>query len=425
MYASQEYKEESLSGIEPCFQGSLGFVMINNILFLEGGKAIDVKGNMLLLPKHTYKVLEDISLEFFENHVRYYFYIQEKSLVPTTVLALQSLEKEVNFFISKQKYSDAILLAEVEIDYTQKHPNVTNNIHIPLNVFMPQKNEIDICLIPRLSVSESENNYRSRLDLAEEIYLFAKYLHHKIAEPSHVSFATLSSAFFQLSEEMHHLVLHPYGCYQKLAYYTKLLRWVERSLWLDEEYVHIEALLQMFVGNSQAYSQSFYTFSLENQDGFFYKIVEHLSQLTTLSAHPTQKISPLPKQRAPEDTDEKNMPSSLVVEFGQEPDETSTNFRGLVLKKCVRVGRGRESDNDIILGEEDRTVSRCHLEITKYDEGFHIEDLSSRGTYIDEVPIGKNNKKFVENNRQYKIVLGTNACMLDLNHDKIQALLST
>ena len=110
---------------------------------------------------------------------------------------------------------------------------------------------------------------------------------------------------------------------------------------------------------------------------------------------------------------------NVVLEDYEE--EHATILLGMGEQEYIQVGRGTQSGNDIIMGENDKTVSRTHVRITAHKQGFFVEDLSTMGTYVDGQKIEKNKKKFV--NSKNNIVLGKKNCVLDLAHFKIQSLL--
>ena len=419
----------ALSGIVPFNRGSLGFLIIENKLFLEGGKAIDSQGHALVLSKNAYEVLDDIRLITFENHCKYYFYIRkQKSLVKsaeieeeTSVFASKNLADEITFFISKEVHTDAIMLAEVEIDYAGEHLDGKSTLHVASNVFSPRKNEIDIRFVSRQVAKEMPTNQKERLEISRKFYLLAKTLHRKLHKESIIAFSTLSAAFFTLAQSVELFALSPYMLYQKLEFHCRLFAWVEAETWGQEGKQTIDKIVNLLQNNKQQYSSGFYYFDLENKDGFFHKVVTLFSQLNTslleIDVKQPQISSPIAEAEA-------ECTSSYPLATQEETDsddETSTVLLGIEQIHYIQVGRGIHNGNDIIIGKEDRTVSRIHLKVTPHRQGFFIEDLSTIGTYVDDKKIDKNNKKFVTS--QNKIILGKNNCELDLSHFKIQGLL--
>ncbi len=151
-----------------------------------------------------------------------------------------------------------------------------------------------------------------------------------------------------------------------------------------------------------------------------------MTQVLKIEESTAVKVEPVPEMKVEERVEEVQVfENVMLVEKSNEDlsetcEENTTVLLNGEYKKSIQVGRGRQSANDIILGETDKTVSRIHLKISPHKQGFFLEDFSSMGTYVDGMRLEKNVKKFVT--AKHVVRLGKKECHLDLSDLKIQAL---
>lgn len=426
-------------GVVPYFKGSLEFSMVDNKLFLQGGAAVDHDGETLFLTKNVYEILSNINFTFFENHTKYYFYIQKNTLqnekIDERILAQVQLEDGITHFISMHKYDECILLGELDIDYEVGNKERKNSISIANNVFDPKKNEIDIRFIDRINSVVAPMAKEESKAISETLFTFASSLQYKMTKEQKFELATLCTVFFTLSDTIITTPLSHHTLYQKLENHCKLFSWVDKEVWGEKVSALIDKIEEMFEYNGQQYKSTFYRLDKEREDGFFYQLLSNIEKMSNSLMQAEKKVN---AEIAPDIDLEQIHRSSILEDFSLDPlpddsfheskdveedddEEHATILLGMGTQKYIQVGRGTQSGNDIIMGEEDKTVSRTHVRISAYKQGFFMEDLSTMGTYVDGQKIEKNKKKFVTT--KSNIVLGKKNCILDLGHLKIQSLL--
>ena len=426
-------------GVVPYFKGSLEFCMVDNKLFLQGGAAVDSEGSSLFLPKNVYEILQDINLTYFENHTKYYFYIQQHMLqneeTDEGIFKQIQLEERVIFFIATHKHDGAVLLGEVDIDYEVGNAEGKSSISIATNAFAPKKNEIDIRFIKRLNTVVTPMSEEVSRAISETLFRFASSLQYNMTKNQKFELATLCTAFFTLSDSVITTSLSEHTLYQKLQNHSKLLTWVDKEVWGEKASFFVDKIEEMFEHNAQQYKSTFYRLDKEREDGFFYQVLDNIEKMSDALMQTEEKIN---VEISPDVDLEQIHRSSILEDFSLDPlpndsfqapqnvieddeEEHATILLGMGEQEYIQVGRGTQSGNDIIIGENDKTVSRTHVRITAYKQGFFVEDLSTMGTYVDGQKIEKNKKKFVTSKNN--IVLGKKNCVLDLAHFKIQSLL--
>jgi hypothetical protein len=216
--------------------------------------------------------------------------------------------------------------------------------------------------------------------------------------------------------------------YRKFENHIKLLGLVNKDNLAPEIQQEIENLDTLFTMHQREYKTSYYYLDIVDEQGFFYQLLSNIkSLLSTLnhlqdvpSAKSTNTTSSSPLET--EDVKISKIENITIVEDDDlEDGEHTTVLIGVDRNPQVQIGRGTQSGNDIVVCENDKTVSRVHLKITPHKQGFFLEDTSSMGTFVDGERIEKNSKKFVT--VKNKIILGRKNCLVDLSHFKIQALL--
>ncbi len=422
------------TGIVAYFKGSLEFSIIGGKLLLQHGAAYDEKGNLLQLTKQSYEVLDNIDLLTFENHKRYYLYLASEHIFNTLVsedfLTQKKLEEDIYFFIATQQYNRCILLGEITIDYDVGNAQGVQSIGIPYNTFMAGKNEIDLKNIYRHSILPSPITKDQKDKIAGVLLDFSKTLYHKMIKNNMFSLSAICQAFFQFSDCVSSESLSPEELYTKFKNHINLFSWLEYNAFTEEEVKQFKKIEGFFAHDFHLYKTSFYHIDIDNPENLFFHILETIQELTQALQHyhvekkdyEKENTEEIPEIHLSEDLSLEPFVSenvTLVEETLHEED--STILLGGERDTYIQVGRGSQSGNDIIIGENDKTVSRIHLKITAHKQGFFIEDLSSMGTYVDDKRIEKNVKKFVTS--KSKVVLGKKNCILDLYDYKIQALL--
>ncbi len=428
------------TGIVPYYKGSLEFSIMGDTLLLQSGAAYDEKGSLLTLEKTSYVVLENIELVFFENHKKYHFYLIEEEtfhrLGSEQCLAHTKLEEGIYFFITTQQHDVCVLLGEIEIDYDEGNAQGRRSIGIPNNAFFPGKNEINLKNISRYTLLPSPVTQLQRNMMSHTLLGLAKVLHEKMVKENTLALSTLSSAFFQFADDVKTQEYAPYTLYSKFESYSMLFSWVDGMEWGSDVVEYLEKLDRLFDASTKEYKTTFYHLDIEENESFFFQILDLFEALTM--ALKSSKISLensrsdyLKEEILVSDTISEDFDAHFatpvaenitVVEECMDEEESATVLLGGDREAYVQVGRGSQSGNDIIIGENDKTVSRIHLKITAHKQGFFLEDFSSMGTYVNEERIEKNVKKFVST--KHTIALGKKGCVLDLMDRKIQALLN-
>lgn len=89
---------------------------------------------------------------------------------------------------------------------------------------------------------------------------------------------------------------------------------------------------------------------------------------------------------------------NVIIESGAEVGEERW-FSDTV----VRIGRG--SDNDWILADETRELSRYHLELEHEQHGIVLRDLSSSGTYVNDepAPVGRGRSRILRDGDRLRL----------------------
>jgi len=426
-------------GVVPYFKGSLEFSIVDNKLFLQNGAAVDPSGEYLFLPKISYEVLENLELIGFENHTKHYLYLEKMKSQEQTAnenrVAYREVEEGISFFISTQKYYDGVLLGEIDIDYEVGNAEGKRTIGIATNAFSPKKNEIDMRFIDRRNAVVDPMNEEEKRVVGETLFTLASSLQHKLKKEQKFELATLCSAFFTFADVLSTSSFSHHVLYQKLENHSKLFAWIDKEVWGESVSSLIERLAEMFEHNAQQYKATFYRLDKEREDGFFYQVLDNIEKMSDALMHtdenvnvvvaPDVDLEQIHRSTILEDFSFDPLPDEDFQESGkveeQDEEEHATVLLGMGAQEYIQVGRGTQSGNDIIVGEDDKTVSRTHVRITAHKQGFFIEDLSTMGTYVDGQKIEKNKKKFVT--RKNNIALGKKNCILDLSHLKIQSLL--
>jgi len=426
------------TGVVPYYKGSLEFSIIGDKLLLQSGAAYDDKGSLLILEKTSYVVLENIELVFFENHKKYHFYLTQEEtfnrLVSEQFLVHSKLEEGIYFFITTQQYDECVLLGEIEIDYDHGNEQNMRCIGIPNNAFCPGKNETNLKNIGRYTLLPSPVSKLQRSTMSHTLLGLAKVLHKKMVEENNLALSTLCSAFFQFADDVKSQDYSPYILYKKFESHSILFSWVDGMEWGSDIMDCFQKLDILFDTSTKEYKTTFYHIDIEESESFFYQILNILEEITSVlqkikvslqdNTDVYRKEDLLSSAYISEDFDKEYAASEniTVVEENIEEDESATVLLGGNREAYVQVGRGSQSGNDIVVGENDKTVSRIHLKITAHKQGFFLEDLSSMGTYVNGERIEKNVKKFVT--AKHRIGLGKKNCTLDLTHIKIQTLLN-
>jgi len=337
----------------------------------------------------------------------------------------QEVEPEIYFFMSSQKYEEDILLGEVEIDYDIGNKYAMTSIAIAHNVFRPFKNEIDIRNTHKYYFLPSPINDSQKKKISKILFDFSQYLHHKMVRIDYIGLSVLCQSFLQLSYQVRESGLSPEELYHRLESNMKIFSWLDLTKFSKEEEDYIYDMKEIF-NKSRAFKTSFYHIDIDDEESFFYQVLKKIKEFTLIL-----------QQLKVEKNEEKISTPYVSEDFSIEPFiaenvtvveepqygeiEDSTILLGTKRENFVQVGRGSQSGNDIVVGEDDKTVSRIHLKISVHKQGFFLEDMSSMGTYVDGERIEKNIKKFVTTKN--KVVLGKKNCSLDLLDYRIQALL--
>jgi hypothetical protein len=411
------------------YKGSLTFSIIGSKLFLHGGAAYDEQGMLLILPKSSYCILKDIELSSFENQQKYYFYLSSKEdFVKSNLdhfIVYQEVEPKIYFFMSSQKYEENILLGEVDIDYDIGNENGMTSIAIAHNAFRAFKNEIDIRNTQKYYFLPSPINDSQKKKISKILFDFSQSLYHKMIRIDYIGLSVLCQSFLQLSHQVRESGLSPEELYHRLESNIKIFSWLDLTKFSKDEEDYIYDMKEIF-NKSRAFKTSFYHIDIDDEESFFYQVLKKIKEFTLILQQVKveknkEKISTpyISEDFSIEPFIAENV--TVVEEPQYDEIEDSTILLGTKKENFVQVGRGSQSGNDIVVGEDDKTVSRIHLKISVHKQGFFLEDMSSMGTYVDGERIEKNIKKFVTTKN--KVVLGKKNCSLDLLDYRIQALL--
>jgi hypothetical protein len=430
-------------GVVAYYRGSLAFSMIGHKLLLQGGAAYGEEGELLVLPQASYVILESTDLAQFENHQHYYFYIERTEKIhrygADHFIRSGELEDGISFFISNQPFESAVLIGEALIS----HNGEEDSLKIAKNAFEPAVNELDLSRVTRVEKLPVPLKKADEEKFYEVFKTLAFQLQQIMVKTKHWELSTLVQAFLQSAENIRLLTLSPYQLYRMFVSSFQLFQWLESDLFKADIQVSIDELLEMVTQQRSQYKTDFYYFDLTEEESFFYQIIYKSEILCNLLMEEMNRIfsstgtDAVLDGTAADHIIEENSPLDIVGKVGEldiseshitviEEDEVEANT--VLLSSAIsnetdsiQVGRGQQSGNDIVIGENDKTVSRVHLRITAHEHGFFLEDLSSMGTYVNGERIDKNSKKFVT--PRHQIVLGKKNCILDLNHPKIQGLL--
>ena len=428
------------SGIVAYYQSSLEFSILGNTLLLQSGVAYDAQGNVLALPKASYVVLENIALIHFENNQTYYFYITSEDsflrLPSDTFLTSSKLEENIYFFISTQTCDTCTELGQIEIDYDLGHTQERRSIAIANNAFYPGKNEIDSRNVCRYTPLPSPVTELQCRNIQQVLAGLSKVLYHKMVQENRLEFSTLCTALFHFSDDVMTQRYSPHALYKKFENLDTLFSWLH-STKREEDLTNMEGVFakfeMLFKTSEKTFNTRYYHLELEREESLFYQVLQSLQEITESlqQSSVTLEKAPISRQKEPglqEDVsmdhfDAKPFVSeniTVVEAVSPEEEESTIMVFSNNRESYIQIGRGTQNDNDIVLGENDKTISRVHLRITAHKQGFFIEDLSSMGTYVNEERIKKNVKKFVT--MKHHVVLGKKNCLLDLSDVKIQAL---
>lgn len=405
------------------FRGSLEFSIIGNKLLLQGGMAYDQHGRILNLAKQSYIVLEEIDLTLFENHKEYYFYLaleEDFCRIPTNEIHIdKNLENDIHFFISSQVYNNSIILGKVSIDYKRANEENIQTIQVPNNMFCPEKNEINVKDINRLYRLPPPIEGGEYLYMSNIILNFSKSIFYWIRHTQAFSFLMIAQTFFQFSNQL---------IVDKLTIETihyRLLQHIELFTWIDKEVLPLNVrelvneCIVLALEEKRNYKASFYNIDFDNQKEVLPALLNILQEITMqLKEYEKEECT---VENLPSLNFEQTVSDNITYIEDNDLKEESTILLSKEKENCIQIGRGSQSGNDVVIGEGDKTVSRVHLKIMPYKQGFFIEDVSSMGTYVDGIRIEKNVKKFVTSKN--KIILGKKNCILDFNDYRIQALL--
>jgi len=421
-------------GVLTHFKSALAFSIMDGNLLLQNGAAYDPKGTLLKLENGPYTVLTNIDLVFFENHKKYRFYIVSEEIYneinSKDMLTSSKVEEDVYFLLTTLHIEISVLLGEIEIDYDLGNTQGKRSICVPKNAFFVGKNEIDLKNVPKISIFSSPISESEQEKMSQILFSLAEVLHHKMIEDDHVELSTLSSTFFECSNRVKERGYTPYELYQRIENHIKLFTWIDQFDINEEVLEYLQRLKALFSTDASMYHTSFYYFDMEDRESLFYQVFHIFEEMTGLLQK--KRFFSEGKERMSEETGSPYISEEFSVEtfvpenitVVEEPVEEghATVLLGGDRASFVQIGRGSQSGNDIVIGRDDKTVSRIHLKITAHKQGFFLEDLSSMGTYVNGERIEKNVKKFVT--VKHTVVLGKKNCILDLTDIKIQALLN-
>ena len=405
------------------FRGSLEFSIIGNKLLLQGGVAYDQHGRILNLAKQSYIVLEEIDLTLYENHKEYYFYLaleEDFRRIPTNEIHIdKNLENDIHFFISSQVYNNSIILGKVSIDYKRANEENIQTIQVPNNMFCPEKNEINVKDINRLYRLPPPIEGGQYLYMSNIILNFSKSIFYWIKHTQAFSFLMIAQTFFQFSNQLIVDKLTIEATYYRLLQYIELFTWIDKEALPQNVRKLFKECIVLALEEKRNYKASFYNIDFDNQKEILPALLNILQEITMqLREYEKEECT---VENLPSLNFEQTVSDNITYIEDNDSKEESTILLSKEKENCIQVGRGSQSGNDIVIGEGDKTVSRVHLKIMPYKQGFFIEDVSSMGTYVDGVRIEKNVKKFVTSKNQ--IILGKKNCILDFNDYRIQALL--
>lgn len=414
-------------GVIAYHKGSLAFCIIDNTLLLAGGMGYDDEGEVLTLNDSSYVVLDNTSLLEFENHKNYYFYICQRKNVDKMENCEKEvlLEDEVVFCMSQQQQHYGLFVGEVTINYDA--PN-SGQLGIAENAFAPGKNKIDLRAVKRHLLLPSPVSQKQNTEMSQILFALSEALQQKSTTMGNMALHSLVNAYFQFSDALLCQTFSPYDLYLKFESHVRLFSWMDFSNYSEEIHQNVQEIEALFTAQRCVYRTDYYHLDIEDESSFFSQILRHFKCLTqSLKKDESTETRPKTVQSHIAEIAEVPLVFGNVTVIEEEVKESKSEENCTVLlngeyKKCIQVGRGLQSGNDIILGKGDKTVSRIHLKVSPHKQGFFLEDLSSMGTYVDGERLEKSVKKFVT--EKHRVVLGKKECFLDLSDFKIQALTS-
>jgi len=440
-------------GVIAYYKYSLNLFIEDDTLLLQSGAILTSRGTYIDLDAPSYKLCGNIALAFFENQKHYYFYLHKGRVLKedaSNYLLHNQIDQGLHFIISEEINKEMVLLGEVSIDYNAKDSEGKRVLSIARNAFSPQANEIDICqrnniVLTQNIMSEDECHWFSR-----PLYNLAFTLYEKMKNDNIQELSVLSSAFFAFFETIETSNISYAELYKKCLHNTKLVSWLDQSLYSEETNKYFKLLETQVFKESHTYNCEYYMIDKNDEDGFFYSYIKHIVNLTeslqynepiSKETNKEKKLIELSKDISKNDNysfeavlpeafmleeEEEVMiqvePTPLQIEEENEHDDTILIGGNHSSTQCVQIGRSETSSNDIVLGKDDTSISRVHAKVTAHAQGFFIEDMSSQGTYVDGERIEKNTKKFVTIDSH--IVLGKKGYILDLSQHEFKILCS-
>ncbi len=415
--------ERSMS-IKLCEGGSLMFSVIGNALYLKGGMVYRGDQVYMDMPEVSYKVLEYIGLDQFEDMKKYYFYLSHSDIVDRFQFKCVNkpieLEKDIFFLISIENIEGAVLLAQLEVDYLEASINKIKTISVPKNIFKISKNELSTECSPRVYFKKNFMFQADRERISKMLMHLSREFYRVALLKNVPGFNLPSSLFFQFAQKIKSFLYTPKILYFELIDYTKMLCWIDINGRAENI---ISSMREEILGNEKNLRTHYCIFDFENEDSFFYQVFNYFDSLSNELSIVLSEITHDVLEKTA-DSQHNELSNSVVPNIIIPDPEEDENTHTVIIDRnelCLQVGRGTQNGNDIILGESDKTVSRVHLNIYPHKNGAFIEDLSSMGTYVDGERLEKGIKKFVTISS--KIKLGRKGCTLDLSDFKIQKFL--
>jgi hypothetical protein len=382
----------------PSIQGSL--------LVIKSGAAIDRKGNIIYLPQVSSPLGEDISITRFPDHSIVYIYIKFHSF-EDNLQDDRSGQRKVNHeIVSSYKIeittnrfegSDWIELGRVNIDYEKRNLYGQQMISEPLNPFSPRENEIDIRFAPKIVSNLININSEGKDVLAKTLSDFGLFLNSYAGLKRSFTASSAAAYAYRFKDSIFSTIATPSMVYRELRTLVDLVVQIKNekdSVEREEFWINIVRLKELFHTNENDMQQTtihYYQADIEFESSYFARILKHF---------------------------ERAAKCKVDEEIVEEAVEEKPKHKGY-----VQVGRSvkEEHGNDIAF-EDDQTMSRIHLNITAFEGGFFIEDLSANGTYVNAERLEKGSKKFVKPSDE--IIMGRRGTKLNLNDPKIQELLT-
>lgn len=246
------------------------------------------------------------------------------------------------------------------------------------------------------TLTQSEQN-----SISSVFYDLAFTIHQGMVDSGNIGKSTLINAFLNLSEDIKDTSYDRKKLIKKIESNIKLFTWVDNQCWDKST---LESIVKIEVYMKE------------------YGIEQELNSLEVLLGELVSSFTHLDTSNTLKEVSSQNTSLEAICETLFLPDDKveATVIMNYDRKGILQIGRGLNSGNDIIIGEGDKSVSRVHLKVSAYKQGYFIEDVSSMGTYVDNKKIEKNVKKYVT--IKNKIRLGQKQSFCDLNHELIQLL---